>query len=145
MTISKEEYAEYLQSEDWWERRTLVVERANGRCEGCRKAEAVDVHHLSYEHVTAEFLFELVALCAACHERIHGGPGTSPKAEKRQGWQRRKTEGERWRAGVDAALNKYQGPVRSNLPGAQWRRARLVQLAAEHRARTMAKGEEDAA
>lgn len=61
MKISREEYGEYLQSEDWWERRNLVMERAAGRCEGCRKAEPVDVHHLTYEHVTHEFLFELVA------------------------------------------------------------------------------------
>ncbi len=97
MSISKEEYAEYLASQEWWDRRTLVLERSNGLCEGCREAEAVDVHHLSYAHITQEFLFELVALCAPCHERIHGGTGNSAQAERRQTWQRKKTEGDKWR------------------------------------------------
>ena len=101
--VSKEEYAEYLQSEEWWERRTLVMERAAGLCEGCRKAEPVDVHHLTYTHVTCELLYELAALCASCHERAHGGQGDSPRAERRQRWPRRKTEGQRLRDRVKGA------------------------------------------
>lgn len=103
MKISREQYAEYLRSEEWFGRRTKVMDRCNGLCEGCREAEAVDVHHLTYEHVTEEFLFELVALCAGCHERIHGGSGNSAAAERRQSWQRRKTAGERWREKIKRA------------------------------------------
>lgn len=64
-------YDEYLASDDWAERRQLVMERAGGLCEGCRKAPAVRVHHLTYEHVFNELLYELVALCVPCHERAH--------------------------------------------------------------------------
>lgn len=72
MKISRELYADYLRSQEWAARREKVMQRAVGLCEGCRVKSASDVHHLSYEHVTEEFLFELVALCGDCHARIHG-------------------------------------------------------------------------
>ena len=64
-------HADYLASPGWAERRSLVMDRANGLCEGCRKARASEVHHLSYRNWGSEFLFELVALCGDCHDRIH--------------------------------------------------------------------------
>ena len=33
--------------------------------------EQTQCHHLTYENVGEEFLFELVALCSDCHERLH--------------------------------------------------------------------------
>jgi hypothetical protein len=68
----REKYREYLSSPTWRSRRQAVLDRENGLCQGCRAAEAVEVHHLTYAHVKAELLFELVALCRSCHERIHG-------------------------------------------------------------------------
>lgn len=64
-------YAEYLASPEWDERRRLVLERAGGICEGCRRARATQVHHTTYKHAGDELLFELVAVCNACHERLH--------------------------------------------------------------------------
>ena len=64
-------HADYLASREWAERRSLVMDRATGLCEGCRKARATEVHHLSYRNWGSEFLFELVALCGDCHDRIH--------------------------------------------------------------------------
>jgi hypothetical protein len=64
-------YADYLKSQQWADKRDRVLRRASYHCEGCAQRPAVDVHHLTYEHVTQEFLFELVALCRECHERIH--------------------------------------------------------------------------
>jgi 5-methylcytosine-specific restriction endonuclease McrA len=64
-------YNGYLQSPEWRALRDLVLMRANGRCEGCGTAEPSEVHHLTYDHAGAEFLFELVALCTNCHERLH--------------------------------------------------------------------------
>lgn len=61
----------YLASPEWRDRRRRVMDRAQGLCEGCRQASATEVHHLSYEHWGHEFLFELVALCGDCHDRIH--------------------------------------------------------------------------
>lgn len=39
-------------------------------CEGCGKARATQVHHKTYRNLGDEFLFELVALCDACHKRL---------------------------------------------------------------------------
>lgn len=65
------EYGAYLHGEKWAEKRRKVLARCNGRCEGCGNAKATVVHHLTYEHVYDEFLFELVGLCQKCHDRIH--------------------------------------------------------------------------
>src|SRR5215212_8618047 len=62
-------YNRYLETPEWHSRREKVLERANGRCEGCGERRAAQVHHRTYEHVGDEFLFELVALCELCHER----------------------------------------------------------------------------
>lgn len=61
----------YISSPEWRDLRQRVMDRAQGLCEGCRLAPAKEVHHLSYEHWGHEFLFELVALCGDCHDRIH--------------------------------------------------------------------------
>lgn len=64
-------YDAYLKTEEWKEIRKKVLFRAQDICEGCRENHAIHVHHLSYEHVGNEFLFELVAVCKDCHDRIH--------------------------------------------------------------------------
>jgi|SRR5262249_6727315 len=64
-------YAAYLQTDEWKERQRLVMHRAGGICEGCRQVRAVEVHHLTYDHVGDEFLWEFVAICRECHERYH--------------------------------------------------------------------------
>jgi len=61
----------YLESPAWRERRRLVKERSQGLCEGCRAAASTEVHHLTYANWGQEFLFELVALCSDCHDRVH--------------------------------------------------------------------------
>jgi hypothetical protein len=64
-------YNKYLQSTEWRVRRDLVMARAEGVCEGCRSRPAVQVHHLTYDHVGNEFLWELAAVCNQCHDRAH--------------------------------------------------------------------------
>jgi hypothetical protein len=64
-------YPEYLQSDAWKGLRDKVLKRASGVCEGCGSADAVQAHHLRYAHIGQEFLWELVAVCLACHERAH--------------------------------------------------------------------------
>lgn len=66
----RREYEAYINSSTWDQKRQLVLKRANGVCEGCGQAEPTQVHHLTYDNFTNEFLFELVALCAPCHGRI---------------------------------------------------------------------------
>lgn len=75
-------YNEYLESPAWKIRRDLVMQRAGGICEGCRMASAEQVHHLTYEHVTNEFLWELVAICKPCHSRIHEDEEGPPDEEE---------------------------------------------------------------
>lgn len=115
--MNRDLYTDYLNSAEWTARREKVMQRAGGICEGCRQRPATEVHHLSYEHVTQEFLFELVAICGDCHARWHGQPAR-PKAD----WTPRHT-----------------GHVQEKpSPGAQARRGQLSQLAAQKRAEFMA-------
>lgn len=65
------EHNRYLRSEAWNQRRLAVLKRARGVCEGCGNVAATQVHHLTYEHWKEEFLWELVAICDECHERVH--------------------------------------------------------------------------
>lgn len=64
-------YNAYLLSPRWARIRSKVMERAHGVCEGCRENPAVQVHHLTYNRVGNEMLFDLVAVCHRCHEAIH--------------------------------------------------------------------------
>lgn len=63
-------YNEYLASDLWQTKRRLVLERDKYVCQSCIKAKAIQVHHLSYEHVFNEPLFELTSVCIRCHEII---------------------------------------------------------------------------
>ena len=65
------EHNEYLNSSAWKEKRKLVLKRAAGTCEGCGISPPVEVHHRTYENWKLEFLFELVAVCNECHQRLH--------------------------------------------------------------------------
>lgn len=65
------QYEAYLRTPAWIDRRDRVMVRAEGWCEGCGLRPATEVHHLTYKHLFAEFLFELVALCEPCHRRVH--------------------------------------------------------------------------
>ena len=64
-------YQQYLLSDEWHHKRCLVLQRDKTVCRGCLRSGAEVIHHLTYDHVGDELLFELVALCRACHERIH--------------------------------------------------------------------------
>ena len=66
------EYNAYLRSDEWRRRRTEVLRRDQHICQGCRNRKATHVHHLSYQHIGSEFLFELISLCDVCHRRLHG-------------------------------------------------------------------------
>lgn len=64
-------YDAYLETPEWLALRDLVLDRSDGVCEGCGLQRAVQVHHVTYEHVFHEFLWELRAVCLDCHKRIH--------------------------------------------------------------------------
>jgi len=71
-------YIEYLKSPEWREKSKQVILRAQGICEGCRAEKATSAHHLTYAHAGSEFLFELVAVCNQCHERLHANGEDEP-------------------------------------------------------------------
>jgi 5-methylcytosine-specific restriction endonuclease McrA len=64
------QYTRYLQTPGWAAKRAAVLERDRGRCQACWASGATQIHHLTYEHVFNELLFELVAVCKHCHDRI---------------------------------------------------------------------------
>ena len=75
MYWQRRKYEEYLLTEKWRNKERLVLKRANHICEGCGENEATKAAHKSYNHIgtsdeAGEFLFELVALCEACHQRL---------------------------------------------------------------------------
>lgn len=67
-------YSEYIHSSEWQRKRTLVLERDNYLCQACLLNKAYDIHHLTYQHLTQEFMWELVSVCRSCHEEIHQRP-----------------------------------------------------------------------
>ena len=66
-------YNDYLRSAAWKKRKRLVMEREGGLCECCRINRAGNAHHLTYMHVGAEPLWDLVAVCPECHDFLHEG------------------------------------------------------------------------
>lgn len=68
----REWYHYYLTTDAWDRRRKAVLRRARNACEGCgRNNRPLQVHHMTYENVGDEFLWELRAVCDECHERCH--------------------------------------------------------------------------
>lgn len=64
-------YNAHLNSSEWREKCRLKRERANNLCEGCGVNKVNHIHHLTYENLGDELLFELVAVCVECHQKIH--------------------------------------------------------------------------
>jgi 5-methylcytosine-specific restriction endonuclease McrA len=64
-------YEAHRQSPKWKALRKKVIERAQGICEGCGHNRATQAHHLTYDRVCDEMLFDLVAVCESCHSKVH--------------------------------------------------------------------------
>ena len=60
-------YHAHLRSDAWQRTRKAVLRRAGYRCERCRRAVPLDVHHTSYDRFGHERLDDLRALCRDCH------------------------------------------------------------------------------
>lgn len=72
------QYNEYLQSEQWAQKRVKVLQR-DKTCRACLGWPASEVHHLTYAHAFNEPLFDLVGVCSLCHDAI-----TAMDRERRQ-------------------------------------------------------------
>jgi len=60
----------YLKSDAWLVTRNATLERFGYRCALCAETKNLHVHHNSYEYVGDEDLYDLVVLCADCHEKV---------------------------------------------------------------------------
>lgn len=61
----------YLKSKEWYNKRIKVLNRDKYVCQACLKNKATQVHHLTYERIYKEPLFDLVSVCDECHNSIH--------------------------------------------------------------------------
>jgi 5-methylcytosine-specific restriction endonuclease McrA len=69
----KMRFAEYRVQPEWQARRTATLARAGYRCQVCAEHDdRLDVHHNSYQRYGDEAPFDLIVLCAHCHELFHG-------------------------------------------------------------------------
>ena len=110
-------YADYLKSQQWADKRDRVLRRANYHCEGCAQRPATDAHHLTYEHVTQEFLFELVALCRRAGRDEEQVLCASGGIEQRTAWSSTARDGSRF--GLDESVDLStltSWPTRKNQP-----------------------------
>jgi hypothetical protein len=68
----------YMASRDWARLKEQLRIRSHGKCERCRRAPYEETHHLTYERLGHEFLDDLQALCAPCHEYLSGKSDVDP-------------------------------------------------------------------
>lgn len=68
----KEEYNNYLKSEEWKQLRKKILKNIKYLCIDCG-GRATSVHHISYEKLyTNKENEDLVPLCDLCHKKRHG-------------------------------------------------------------------------
>lgn len=65
------DYQEYLASPKWAVKRKAVFDRDSNICQACLSREATEVHHLTYDRIFEEPMFDLVSICRECHEKLH--------------------------------------------------------------------------
>ena len=65
-------YYDYLQSEEWQQKRRQRLKIDGYRCQLCGSGVNLRVHHITYEHLhTDAEIGDLVTLCYDCHEKVH--------------------------------------------------------------------------
>ena len=84
--MNKEEYYNYLKSVKWKNKRKLVIEDRDGKCEICNSKEKLEVHHLTYKNIFNEPLCDLQLLCHQCHSKIHKKKIRKKKNKKYSEW-----------------------------------------------------------
>lgn len=70
MKTLQERYREYLQSDDWKEKRKRKL-RTHKSCGICQSRKQLDVHHLNYRAWTNVLQSDLRVLCRRCHDTAH--------------------------------------------------------------------------
>ena len=70
----KEEYDEYIASEEWYEKRQEVFAKQGYECKICGSIDNLRVHHLNYDNLFHEEdnqYDDLIVLCDDCHKQLH--------------------------------------------------------------------------
>ncbi|PYT50477.1 MAG: hypothetical protein DMG44_06270 [Acidobacteria bacterium] len=63
-----------LSPEEYTKLRIRVLERDSWRCQECGSMESLEVHHMRpRSRLGADVIDNLIALCAGCHGKRHGG------------------------------------------------------------------------
>ena len=76
-TARQQKYEAYPQTDVWRAKSARVLARDRGVCQGCFELSATQVHHLTYERLGDEPLFDLISVCDECHERIYADKATA--------------------------------------------------------------------
>jgi 5-methylcytosine-specific restriction endonuclease McrA len=65
------EYLAYLRSPQWQAKRERILTARGHRCEVCRHAERLSLHHISYARLYDERDSDLLVVCESCHAAMH--------------------------------------------------------------------------
>ena len=70
--MSKETYADYLESNHWQNLRVLCHAKFSGKCVICKSESSLQCHHWLYRRTFQEtILDDLALLCDSCHAMVH--------------------------------------------------------------------------
>jgi len=67
-------YSEYMQTEQWRQRRSARLAFDNHCCVSCGRTNELEVHHTNYNRLGFEPMGDLITLCARCHNDAHFFP-----------------------------------------------------------------------
>lgn len=78
-TLQEPSYSELLTSPEWIEKRNIILDRDNHKCQYCGKTHDLQVHHKYYSKYPNNKLVDpwnypddaLITLCSKCHKWIH--------------------------------------------------------------------------
>ena len=79
----RRDYAAYLRSAGWRDRRQKAIEAAGGRYATCGSSERLEVHHLHYRTVGRERTQDLLVPCHECHSIEHEAKGAADEMTRR--------------------------------------------------------------
>lgn len=69
--VDYEEYKQYLESDEWKVKREERLEKDGHRCVCCNSSDNLNVHHITYDRLKNESIYDLITLCRDCHEKLH--------------------------------------------------------------------------
>lgn len=65
-------YKDYLNTPEWKKLRTIMLNKADNRCQICNRGDVtLHVHHRTYDRRGMEKHADLIVLCADCHAKFH--------------------------------------------------------------------------